>query len=245
MGKLFAGILVLLSAAHAQTAYVQQFYAADLQLVPGRITLSTGDPVVIEFYGQVNTVIAGQPNPLTIDQLDTAIVLITAQRSGTVPLTVEVDGAFLLFEAQIDNADQRARVYRVAEQHERSYAPSSAILPTPEPETPAALPEAGESDPGGSLTLIPGEGTIFFSYTNTTPNRIALDPGRISVTKDGTSVPFEVVKTPLRNLVSPGERQSGIIRPATGGRLDVRWQVVSLSERGGVTLTVGGSADVD
>lgn len=245
MRKLIASILALLSIAHTQNAYVQQFYAADLQLAPGNIIISTGDPVVLEFYGAVNTVIAGQPNPLTIDQLDTAIVLITDQRSGIVPLTVEVDGNFLLFEVEIDNTDQRGRVYKVIERRERSYSPSTAILPAPEPEAQPTPPATGESDTTGGLSLIPGEGVIYFSYTNTMQNRMVLDPSRVSVLWNGVAVDFEIIKSPLRNLISPGEQQTGIIKLGQSGHFTVRWPVISLSERGGEMVTLEGSADVD
>lgn len=244
MHKLTASIFALLLIAHAQNAYVQQFYAADLKLVPGKLTISTGDPVVLEFYGAVNTVIAGQPNPLTIDQLDTAIVLITGARSGTVPLTIEIDGNFLLFEVEIDNTDQRGRIYKVVERRERSYSPSTAIVPAPEPVARPTPPATEETHTTG-LNLIPGEGVIYFSFTNTLQNRMVLDPSRVSVLQNGVAVKFEIVKSPLRNLVSPGEQQTGIIKLGQSGHFTVRWPVVSLSESGGRALTLEGSADVD
>jgi hypothetical protein len=243
MRQFLAAILILLPVGHigyVQTAYVQQFYAADLRLTPGKVILSTGNPVVLEFYGAVNTVIAGQPNPLVIDQLTTALVLITDQRSGTVPLMVEVGGNFLLFEVEIDNRDQRSRVYRVVERRERSFSPSTAILPAPR-----TVPQATTGEGGGDLNLIPGEGVIYFSYTNTTSKRIALDPSRLNVSRDGVEVRFEVIKSPLSNLVGPGEQQTGIIRLEQRGHFDIAWSVVTLSDQGGTTVTLGGSADVD
>ena len=240
-------LLFSVGVASAQDAYVQQFYASDLQLVPGKVLISTGDPVIIDFYGAVDTVLAGQPNPLTIDQLETGISLLTDQRSGTTPLTVEVDGTFLLFEVEIRNDDQRSRIYRVAETRERAYSPSTAILPVPEtePPTPTESESPTPSSEGGTLTLVGADNSLFFTYTNTTGQRVALDPADLTVTQDGRSVPIDVTKDPLRNLVSPGEQQRGVIALNNEGPVTVAWEVLLLGEDGGTRTTLGGTANVE
>ena len=242
------------SQALSQAPYVQQYEITNLSLVPGELRVSAGYSTIVEFPSTVDLIVTGAPDMLTIDDLGTRIVLTTNVIAGSTDLFLEVNGRSIMFEVFVDTNEQMIRRYLVANEHKRAYSPPQAVLPsvgTPPPTAPGNPVAVGDGS-GGDLTLTPsgfsadGSYTFFFQYRNATGQRVALDPTRLVLNQSGTSKRTDVRKEPLRNLVSPGETQNGLVTVegvTPGAPLEITWQVVLLSGEGGAEATLGGQID--
>lgn len=248
--RIVLGVALLLgSLAGAQN--VQQLYATDLTVVPGLIEVSPGYPTTLELYGQNDAVISGDNNEVfLIEELGNQLVIKTASPSGAAGLQVVVLGRRLLFEIRVNVDDPKIRSYPILEDRGRAYSPATAVAPIA-PSDAALEPSAETLDTtaspsvGEELTLRPatfdahGDFVVFFTYQNG-PERLALDPTRLSVSQGGEQLQTAVNKEPLSNLLSAGESQSGFIKVlgAVPGDLEVAWEVVEIGPTGGRTRTV-------
>lgn len=239
------------SLASAQN--VQTFYATDLAIVPGLIEVSPGFGTTIELYDQVNLTLSGDNAELfLVEDLGDQLNIKTATSNATIGAKIMVRGRRLLFEITANADDPKIRTYVVKESRGRAYAPTTAPqsfggeaerMGVSEPaQQPPPTAEQPQDASGQAFTLRPagfdaqGYLTVFFTYTNG-DERAALDPSRLRATQEERELTLEVVKSPLGNLMAPLESQNGFItvKGAAPGSVTLAWEVVELTEQGGVT----------
>ena len=243
--KFAVALLLIMGQALGQN--VKTFYATDLTLVPGLVEVSPGYPTTIELYDSVDAVLSGDNNEtFLIEELGNQLVIKTASSGGDVGVQVVVRGRRLLFEVHVNVDDPKIRSYPVLQDRGRVYAPTAA-----EPAAATTVPAApaqpvAATEPGGeALSLRPsgfdakGSFTVFFRFQNG-PDRLVLDPTRLTVSQDGKPLPVKVSKEPLSNLLAPHDVQNGLIRVdgATPGDLSLAWDVVTVTPDGGGVATL-------
>jgi len=241
MKTVFAVLALFVSFSTAQT--VQLYYSTDLTITPAQIKVSPGYQTHIDLYGS-NELVVLPKDIVEINDLNTQVVLIAKETRGMTGLTLEVDGRPLLFEVIIESDDPRPRRYIIKRDRGGSYARAESIFQPIAPD-PSQTPQSqtGVNPPDDirfsvSNNAVDSQGNLvaFFSFTNTTTNRIALDPMRLVLTQNGQRLERKVQKTPLRNFVAAGETQTGIINlTGVSPNLPVllSWEYISITNEGG------------
>ena len=238
-------LVVLFLVGQAVGQNVTTFFATDLTLVPGLVEVSPGYPTTIELYDSVDAVLSGDNNEtFLIEELGNQLVIKTASSGGDAGVQVVVRGRRLLFEVHVNVDDPKIRSYPVLQDRGRVYAPT-AVEPAAAPAARVQPVAATEPSGGEALSLRPsgfdasGSFTVFFRYQNG-PDRLVLDPTRLTVSQGGELLRVKVTKEPLSNLLAPHDVQNGLIRVdgATPGDLDLVWEVVAVAPDGGSQKTL-------
>ncbi len=215
----------LISAAQGQNA-LTRFYASELGAFPGALTVSPATLSVLEFWGVVNTVHSGNLDLLKIETVGNTVYLGTTQPRGLTSLVVDVDGVKHFFSVTIQTPSTGPKHYLV--ERER---PVPRIEDPLNPRVPARnLRGALGFDVITATPVSDGSANIFFTFENSSQGVVALDTARVSFWQDGSMLPTEVSKEPLRGLVEPGEVHSGYVtvRGAEEGVGRLRWSVREL-----------------
>ena len=223
-------LLCLLSVFWFATAQGQnaltRFYASELGAFPGTLTVSPASLSVIEFWGVVNTVYTGEPDLVQIETVGNTVYLGTTQPRGVTSLVVDVDGVKHLFSVTIQTPSPGPQHYVI--ERER---PVPRIDDPLNPRVPARnLRGALGFDVVTATPISDGAANIFFTFSNDSQGVVALDTARVTFWQDGSMLPTEVSKEPLRQLVEPGEVHSGyiVVRGAEEGVGRLRWSVREL-----------------
>ncbi len=214
--------LLWLGAAQSQNA-LTRFYASELGAFPGALVVSPASLSVIEFWGVVNTVYTGEPDLVQIETVGNTVYLGTTQPRGITSLVVDVDGVKHLFSVTIQTPSPGPQHYVI--ERER---PVPRIEDPLSPRVPARnLRGALGFDVVTATAISDGAANIFFTFSNDSQGVVALDTARVTFWQDGSMLPTEVKKEPLRQLVEPGEVHSGyiVVRGAEEGVGRLRWSV--------------------
>ena len=222
---LYLLIGALLSAAQGQNA-LTRFYASELGAFPGALTVSPAALSVLEFWGVVNTVHTGDDSLLQIETVGNTVYLGTTQPRGETSLVVDVGGVKHFFSVTLQTPSPGPQHYAV--ERER---PVPRIEDPMNPRIPARnLRGALGFEVITATPISDGTANIFFTFENSSQGVVALDTARVTFWQDGSMLPTEVAKEPLRGLVEPGEVQSGYVtvRGAEEGIGRLRWSVREL-----------------
>lgn len=217
--------VLLISMAHGQNA-LTHFYASELGAFPGALTVSPATLSVLEFWGVVNTVYTGEPDLVQIETVGNTVYLATTQPRGVTSLVVDVDGVKHLFSITIQTPSPGPKHYVI--ERER---PVPRIEDPLNPRVPARnLRGALGFDVVTATPISDGAANIFFTFENNSQGVVALDTARVTFWQDGSMLPTEVSKEPLRQIVEPGEVHSGyiVVRGAEEGVGRLRWSVREL-----------------
>lgn len=228
----FQGVLVVVTwmmVANAQTA-LTRYYGSELQAIPGDIFVGTDGLSTLDFYNVIEDVYLGNSSLFTVEVKDNRLILGTTLSKADTDLQVFVDGAILNFNLTIDNSFKQPRTYLIERERPR---PSIE-----DPLNPRTLSEDLQADV--TLTLFQatpisdGESTVFFTFTNTSTQVVALDSARLVVTQNDTTLIAKVTKHPLRQLIEPGETHSGlvIIQGVVPGTTHLKWTAVEMQGNG-------------
>lgn len=217
--------VLLLTSAQGQNA-LTRFYASELGAFPGTLTVSPATLSVLEFWGVVSDVYTGEPTLLQIETDGNTVYLGTTQPRGVTSLVVDVDGQKHLFNVTIQTPATGPKRYVV--ERER---PVPRIEDPLNPRLPARnLRGALGFDVVTATPVSDGAANIFFTFENNSQGVVALDTARVTFWQDGSMLPTEVSKEPLRQIVEPGELHSGyiVVRGAEEGVGRLRWSVREL-----------------
>lgn len=218
-------LVALLGVAHGQNARTN-FYASELGAFPGNLTVSPTTLSVLEFWGVVSDVYTGDPTLLQLETDGNTVYMGTTQARGETSLVVDVDGQKHLFTVVIQSPATGPKNYVI--ERER---PVPRIEDPLNPRVPARnLRGALNLDVVTATPVSDGASNIFFTFENGSQGVVALDTARVTFWQDGSMLPTEVRKEPLRQLVEPGEVHSGYItiRGAEEGVGRLRWSIKEL-----------------
>ena len=219
------GLLALLSLGHAQNA-LQRFYGPELRAVPGEVTVSSGFLTTMEFFGPVQNVYSGRQQNLSISVEGSKVFLGAKVMDGLTDLQVEVEGTTLLFRLTIISPGNGPRLYEVMRDRPQPLV-ANPLLKRPPPKNlrrNLVFQVMGVTPPSN------GTSTVFFAFTNRSKTVVSLDTARPRVQQFGAALPFEVSKEPLRQLVEPGEMQTGFIAVSgmQPGPAELSWSVTEM-----------------
>jgi hypothetical protein len=220
-------VLAFLTAGsvHAQNV-LERFYGPELRPIPGDIVAHPGFLTTLEFYGPVQNVYSGRQANLNISVEGTKVFLGARVLDGLTDLQVEVEGSTLLFRVHIESPGTGPHLYEILRER-----PQPVLIDLLEPRAPPKNLRRNLSfEVVGVSPVSDGVATVFFSFTNRSEAVVALDTSRPHVTQFGATLPFEVNKQPIRQLVEPGETHSGFIavQGAQSGPAELSWAVQEL-----------------
>lgn len=218
-------LLVTIPCAQAQNV-LGRFYAPELRPIPGDIIVHPGFLTTLEFYGPVQNVFSGRQQNLQISVEGTKVFLGARVLDGLTDLQVEVEGSTLLFRVHIQSPGDGPHLYEVLRER-----PQPVLMNPLEPRVaPRNLRRNLSFEVLGVSPVSDGVASIFFTFANRSQAVVALDTARPRVTQFGATLPFEVNKQPIRQLVEPGETHSGFIavQGMQSGPAELAWAVQEL-----------------
>jgi hypothetical protein len=219
--------LITAGASHAGARNVlERFYAPELRPIPGDITVHPGFLSTLEFYGPVQNVYSGRQANLNISVEGTKVFLGARILDGLTDLQVEVEGSTLLFRVNIESPGTGPHLYEILRER-----PQPALVDPLEPRSaPKNLRRNLTFEVVGVSPISDGIASIFFTFANRSQAVVALDTARPRVTQFGATLPFEVNKQPIRQLVEPGETHSGFlaVQGMQAGPAELSWAVQEL-----------------
>lgn len=219
--------LIIAGVSHAGAQNVlERFYAPELRPIPGDITVHPGFLSTLEFYGPVQNVYSGRQQNLNISVEGTKVFLGARILDGLTDLQVEVEGSTLLFRVNIESPGTGPHLYEIVRER-----PQPALVDPLEPRTaPKNMRRNLTFEVVGVSPVSDGVASIFFTFANRSQAVVALDTARPRVTQFGASLPFEVNKQPIRQLVEPGETHSGFlaVQGMQTGPAELSWAVQEL-----------------
>ncbi len=219
------GLLAVIPGTHAQNV-LQRFYGPELRPIPGDVTVHPGFLSTLEFYGPVQNVYSGRQQNLLITVDGTKVFLGARVLDGLTDLQVEVEGATLLFRINIESPGDGPRLYEILRER-----PQPVLSNPLEPRVPPRnLRNNLSFEVVGVSPVSGGVATVFFTFVNRSQTVVALDTARPRVTQFGATLPFEVSKQPVRQLVEPGETHSGYLAVSgmQSGPAELSWAVQEL-----------------
>lgn len=218
-------LVLCLSLSFAQNA-LHRYYAPELRAVPGVIDVSSGYLTTLEFFGPVQNVYSGRQENLDISVEGSKVFLGAKVLDGSTDLQVEVEGTTLLFKLAIFSPGDGPKLYEVLRDRPSPLMTNPALRRPPS----RSLRRTLDFQVMGVTPPNRGKGTVFFTFSNHSSGVINLDTARPRVTQFGAALPYEVSKEPLRQLVEPGELQTGFIA-VTGlqpGPAELSWPVTEM-----------------
>lgn len=218
-------LIVALPCAQAQNV-LQRFYGPELRPIPGDIIAHPGFLTTLEFYGPVQNVYSGRQQNLNISVEGTKVFLGARILDGLTDLQVEVEGSTLLFRVNIESPGTGPHLYEILRER-----PQPTLVDPLEPRTaPKNMRRNLAFEVVGVSPVSDGVASIFFTFANRSQAVVALDTARPRVTQFGASLPFEVNKQPIRQLVEPGETHSGYlaVQGMQSGPAELSWAVQEL-----------------
>ena len=220
-----AMLFAFLPLGGAQNA-LQRFYGPELRAVPGEVELSSGFLTTLEFFGPVQNVYSGRQQNLSISVEGSKVFLGAKILDGMTDLQVEVEGTTLLFKLDITSPGSGPRLYEIMRDRPQPLV-TNPLLKRPPPKNlrrNLVFQIMGVTPPSN------GTSTVFFAFTNRSQTVVSLDTARPRFQQFGAALPYEVSKEPLRQLVEPGEMQTGFIA-VTGmqpGPAELSWPVTEM-----------------
>ncbi|MGL4611987.1 MAG: hypothetical protein ACRCYY_20305, partial [Trueperaceae bacterium] len=217
--------------AQSQTA-ITRYYASELQALEGEIRIPTDGLATLQFYTVIGEVKAGDSSIFTTEPSSSgdALYLGSSLAKGNTDLVVDVRGKKLLFNLVIDESFQGPFTYIIDE---------ARPLPRLEdPLNPRTVSEDLQKDVRLELlqatSVSDSESTVFFTFTNSSNQVVALDSARLVVTQNEDTLSARVTKNPLRQLVEPGETHSGfvVVKGAVAGSANLCWTAVEMQGNG-------------
>jgi len=222
---LLALVVIVLPCAQAQNV-LQRFYGPELRPIPGDIVVNPGFLTTLEFYGPVQNVYSGRQQNLSISVEGTKVFLGARVLDSLTDLQVEVEGSTLLFRINIESPGDGPHLYEILRER-----PQPALVNPLEPRrAPRNMRRNLTFEVVGVSPVSDGVAAIFFTFANRSQAVVALDTARPRVTQFGASLPFEVNKQPIRQLVEPGETHSGFlaVQGMQTGPAELSWAVQEL-----------------
>jgi hypothetical protein len=221
----------LVCTTQAQTA-ITRYYASELAAIKGEIKIPTGGLTNVQFYTVIEEVKAGDASIFTTEPSasENMIYLGSSLAKGKTDLQVNIGGKILNFELVIDDSFDGPFTYVIEEER-----PRPALEDPLNPRTPSEDLQADvELNLLEATPISDGEATIFFTFSNTSNQVVALDTARLVVTQNDTTLSARVTKNPLRQRVEPGETHSGfvVIKGAIPGTANLRWTAVEMQGNG-------------
>jgi hypothetical protein len=224
-------LIILLITVQAQTA-ITRYYANELQAIEGEIRVPTDGLTTLQFYTVIGEVKAGDSSIFTTEPSSSgdALYLGSSLAKGNTDLVVDVRGKKLLFNLVIDEDFNGPLTYIIEEERPRPSIENPLNPRTPSEDLQADVTlEILQATPVSN-----GESLVFFSFTNTSNQVVALDSSRLLVTQNDTILTVKVAKNPLRHLVEPGEIHGGhiVVKGAVPGTVNLRWTAVEIQGKG-------------